>query len=285
LGVTPLHLAALLEDAGKIALMLLDACACPSAFSRTETEDGVTPFHLALQQGHYTVDQVLQELRLLPVIHRVSEHKPLSGWDLLRTQNDAAAAAAAEQEGPGASGTKTSSSSSSSKGGKSTRNSKQLDACLICQSVLPPLLISIMAHCAGCGRRQPCVNPDGTPATTCSGAAAAAGAVAPSAAPTLSGAAAAGGCGGGGAGACQHPGPAAGLPPLPAASGSGKGRGGRGGGKKGAALTASAAAAARVGVAAVLAASDASCTHEHGRVLSVTAMCQTCHANRVLEVV
>jgi hypothetical protein len=42
-----------------------------------------------------------------------------------------------------------------------------------------------------------------------------------------------------------------------------------------------------VGMAAVLAqqASDASCTHEHGRVLSVTAMCQTCHANRVLEVV
>jgi hypothetical protein len=50
----------------------------------------------------------------------------------------------------------------------------------------------------------------------------------------------------------------------------------------------SSAAAAAVAAAAVASlAGDAAgpgCVHATGRVLSVTALCQTCHANRVLEV-
>jgi cytochrome c5 len=45
-----------------------------------------------------------------------------------------------------------------------------------------------------------------------------------------------------------------------------------------------AAAAAAVAAEAAAAAAASGCAHATGKVLSVTALCQTCHANRVLEV-
>lgn len=49
-GITPLHLAALLEDDGVVALLLLDAAEDPGrAFTGAAADDGVTPFQLAFQ--------------------------------------------------------------------------------------------------------------------------------------------------------------------------------------------------------------------------------------------
>ena len=53
-GVTPLHLCALMDDA-RPALLLLDHCGWPAAFTQLRSHDGVTPFHLAFQMGHYQV--------------------------------------------------------------------------------------------------------------------------------------------------------------------------------------------------------------------------------------
>jgi hypothetical protein len=109
-----------------------------------------------------------------------------------------------------------------------------LDACLYCQSTLPPLLLSIKAKCAGCGERQPCVKGEAEQPATPSATAHAAAAWA---------------------------------------------------GVKRASQPAAAAAAAAAAVASLAGEGGGpGCVHATGRVLSVTALCQTCHANRVLEV-
>jgi len=75
-GITPLHLAALLEDDGVVAMMLLDACdGSTAAFTDTRAADGVTPFHLAFQVGHYSLDRVLAGLGLTPVVTSVVEQQ------------------------------------------------------------------------------------------------------------------------------------------------------------------------------------------------------------------
>lgn len=53
-GITPLHLSAMLDDA-RVGLLLLDHCGWPAAFTHLRSDDGVTPFHLAFQMGHYQV--------------------------------------------------------------------------------------------------------------------------------------------------------------------------------------------------------------------------------------
>ncbi|KAI8476194.1 MAG: SBP domain-containing protein, partial [Monoraphidium minutum] len=159
LGVSPLHLAALLDDDAAVLLALLDACgggaaaaaagAAPGcceagarccagdaqrcaccAFTEALTDDGVSPFHLSLQHGHFVVDRVLGALRG-PAITRVTELKlQLAGWELLRAAT--AAGAAAKAAAPGRGG------AASGGGGRQT---SKLDACLYCQSTLPPLLL------------------------------------------------------------------------------------------------------------------------------------------------
>jgi hypothetical protein len=259
-GITPLHLAALLEDDGVVALMLLDACDGPTAaFTDTRAADGVTPFHLAFQVGHYSLDRVLAGLGLTPVVTSVVEQQlQPTGWQLLKL-----AAEEDQQQGGAPAGTSAGSKSANGDfGALKERHTSCLDACLYCQSTLPPLLLSIKAHCAGCGIRQPCVAPGDEPGSPAAAVACehsqhhAAAAAAPTVAGQSSTAAERthGGCV-----------PASAAPDVTS--------------------TAIVAAAAMLPAVLVSAGGDAAgCAHVNGRVLSVTALCQTCHANRVLEV-
>jgi hypothetical protein len=241
--VTPLHLSALLDDDGVIALMLLDVCDVLNAFTETRTLDGVSPFHLAFQMGHWGLDRVLMGLGLAPIVTSVVEQQlQPTGWQLLKE----AAVTADDGCQPGSSAPSGAAAAGSRKPVKE-RHTSCLDACLYCQSTLPPLLLSIKAKCAGCGEKQPCVaggEQSGTPTSAAAAAAAA----------------------------------------KPATKQQQKTIGvKRSVGSRAEKAEAAAAAAAAVAAAAA-AAADAACAHVNGKVLSVTALCQTCHANRVLEV-
>ena len=266
-GVTPLHLAALLEDDGVMALTLLDACEGPDAFSICSTDDGVTPFHMAFQQGHYSLDRVLRGLHLLPNITRVSEEKPLTGWDLLRAAD---AAEDGEEEGAGKQAV-----AAAAAAGREWRMTHQLDACLNCQSMVPPLLISIMAQCVGCGQRQPCVADNQKLQQEQQAVAAAATAAAAAALGRKGRNSSRGRLVAGGDGAGEKKGPV---------------KRARNSSYSAAAVAAAAAAVcgdercSAQGECVCKEGGDRSCAHEKGRVLCVKAMCQTCHANRVLEV-
>ncbi len=133
-GLTPLHLAAMLDDDGVIALRLMDTCG-PQAFTSACSDDGVTPFHLAFQMGHFVVDRVLQLMKDPDNLHVLEQHT-LARHQLLVKQEQE------EAEQPARC---------------ITRESNCLDACLACQSTVPPLLLSIMAHCARCGAQRPCL--------------------------------------------------------------------------------------------------------------------------------
>lgn len=230
-GVTPLHLASLLDDDGVIALMLLDACgaAGTSALTDARADDGVTPFHLAFQMGRYSLDRVLAGLGVTPVVKSIVEQQlQPNGWQMLKIAADAAEAAADADADLGAAAAVAAGKVAGSNAPLKERLTSCLDACLYCQSTLPPLLLSIRAKCAGCGVRQPCVQGDeqSTPSTLA-------------------------------AARLHHQQQA----------------------------QAAAAAAAAAAVTLPVAADGAGCAHVNGRVLSVTALCQACHANRVLEVV
>lgn len=171
-GVTPLHLAALQHDA-RIALALLDYCS-PNSFTQVRTYDGVTPFHLALQMGHYEVDILVEYLtssKISFVLEKLFAEKAKDSEQGCKKQSD-----------------------------------QELDPCEVCQSTLPPLLMSIIGRCDSCGARRSCLNEDKECEDCC-------------------------GC----------------CPPH------------------------------TVSEPAVL-------DHQHHTVYSITAMCQTCHTNRVLEV-
>lgn len=122
-GVSPLHLAALLEDdEASILLALLDE-AGSDAFTSSCAADGVTPFHLAFQMGQFCID------RLLPaIITKIVEHKMPGRPELIRPSLNSTRAM--------------------------SRTTNQLDSCVYCQSPLPPLLLSIMAYCSSCGARK-----------------------------------------------------------------------------------------------------------------------------------
>ncbi|KAF6254109.1 hypothetical protein COO60DRAFT_1703503 [Scenedesmus sp. NREL 46B-D3] len=253
-GISPLHLAALLDDDTSVALMLLDACEGASAFTDAKAADGVTPFQLAFQMGHYSLDRVLAGLGAVgPGLHRVLEQQlQPSGWQLLKMAAEAAddigleaaASAAAACAGGCAAGCAGSSQECRSPAAAAAaamaaplkeRVTSYLDACLYCQSTLPPLLLTIKASCAGCGERQPCVK-----------------------------------------GAVEQPA----TPPVAAPAAAAWARRG----SQPASAAAAAVAAADVASLAGGGAGGPDCVHATGRVLSVTALCQTCHANRVLEV-
>lgn len=72
-GITPLHIASLLDDDGEIALQLMDAYG-PQALTCAMSEDGVSPFHLSFQMGHYGVDKLIQ-VRLFGVL--IPKERPL----------------------------------------------------------------------------------------------------------------------------------------------------------------------------------------------------------------
>lgn len=123
-GISPLHLAALCDDEGPITLALLDCCG-PSAFTTANTVDGVTPFHLALQMGHFCVD------KLLAYVASGSALAPA----LVRGR---------VADNP-------------------SDTSTVVDPCSRCHSTLPPLMLSVIARCNTCGIRKPCTGgADGT---------------------------------------------------------------------------------------------------------------------------
>lgn len=314
LGLTPLHLSALLDDGGAITLALLDelelrqaggssggggaaagmgagdgaaaggedeathsacqvaacaggcaAAACGAAptgcaLTTCSSHDGVTPFHLAFQMGHWSLDRVLAATMASQRVSRVVEQPLPSAWDLLR-------AAAAAYSG-GSSGGAAKGAEGGKKGGSGggARASRDLDACLNCQSTTPPLLLSIKAHCSGCGQRQPCISSGAAPPPAAAGIACKA--------PACGGA---GGCTDACNSGCKS---ALRLPPC-AAGAVGEGavppakRRRASGGKR-------AQAAAMGDWRQSLSAAEL-CAHE-GRVLSVAAVCQACHANRIMEV-
>lgn len=241
-GLTPLHLAAMLEDDGVVLLQLLDACSDGlAAFTATSAADGVTPFQLAFQMGHYSLDRLLDRLggAMPGTTRRVLEQQCApTGWQLLKAAADALPGGDPDCVGDGGAP-----AAVAGRRPLKERLTSCLDACLYCQSTLPPLLLSIKASCAGCGVRQPCVADDAADVQLkgCSSATAVVPGTPPAAAVAGSVLARSTPC---------HPSPSPPSPPSAAAT------------------------AAALG-----------CAHNGlGRVLSVTALCQTCHANRVLEV-
>eukprot|EP00879_Flechtneria_rotunda_P012929 GHRR01013502.1.p1 GENE.GHRR01013502.1~~GHRR01013502.1.p1 ORF type:complete len:215 (+),score=98.47 GHRR01013502.1:723-1367(+) len=213
--------------------MLLDACDGMSSFTDTRAADGVTPFHLAFQVGHYSVDRVLAGLGIAPIVRSVVEQQMQpTGWQLLKKVAEASDTDAATAGGVTCTAGSAAAAYAAETGAPlRERHTSCLDACLYCQSTLPPLLLSIKATCAGCGVRQPCVQGGNEPNSPSAAIAAAAE---------------------------QQ--------------------------QRQQSLDEAAAATAVAAAAAAVAALDAGCSHESGRVLSVTALCQSCHANRVLEV-
>jgi len=130
-GITPLHLAALLGDA-HIVLVLLNCCP-PNAFTRLVAKDGVTPFHLAFQMGHYDVVSLMRALHCMSIT-KVKGSGPTSALALPYLPSTANLAADAPDAQPPA-----------------------IEPCESCHSTVPPLLLSIIASCGDCGQRRPCL--------------------------------------------------------------------------------------------------------------------------------
>jgi|APGre2960657404_1045060.scaffolds.fasta_scaffold25230_2 hypothetical protein len=144
-GITPLHLAALLDDAGAAALALIDAYG-PAAMAGARTADAVTPFHMAFQMGHHTVDRLLRALKSDAAAARLlaCHTTAAGGVDIQRP----AAPSAPPATGRGAA------AAAAAAAGARNRPFCGTDPCEVCQSTLPPLLLTVMAHCASCGKRK-----------------------------------------------------------------------------------------------------------------------------------
>eukprot|EP00798_Chlamydomonas_sp_ICE-L_P013338 gene13338-19177_t len=126
LGITPLHLAALVPDV-KLTLALLNPECCPrhkEALSQLVTDDGVTPFHLALQMGHFDLSNIVKTL----------------AWSQVATSQDGKPALKLES--------------------RSKKHGGEVDPCEVCHSHVPPLLLSIAASCYTCGMDRPCLSED-----------------------------------------------------------------------------------------------------------------------------
>jgi hypothetical protein len=224
----------------------------PCPLTEATTHDGVTPFHLAFQMGHWTLDRVLR--CMVSRVSRVVEQPAGSAWTKLRAAAAEAGMNLLLKEKAARGG-----GAAAARGAGKVRRSKDLDACLNCQSTAPPLLLSIQARCEGCGVRRPCIG-------SAAGADAGEGAAASSSA-----AAAGGGEVGGGAVEVAREG-----------ASSSRRQGRRGGVQAPRPPPVPAPARRAVQAAAGLGAAEP-CVHV-SRVLSVTAMCQSCHANRIMEV-
>lgn len=124
-GITPLHLAAMLDDDGVIALQLMDVYG-PAALTGCASADGVTPFHLSFQMGHYGVDRLIQVLKSEDVARVLARHTTAAGGIDVCVDNR----------------------------GVGGRPYSPLDPCEVCHSTLPPLLLSVIARCLACGKRK-----------------------------------------------------------------------------------------------------------------------------------
>ncbi len=137
-------------------LALLDY-APAGAFTGLQAHDGTTPFHLAFQMGHYTLDTLTTHLadnRLLPSTDlsaalaaavRAAGAKARGARPAMAAPTAASAAVgAAEQEEVIAAG---------------GPHGREADPCGKCQCKLPPLVLSVAAACATCGERVPCLGP------------------------------------------------------------------------------------------------------------------------------
>ncbi len=143
-GLTPLHLASLLEDAS-IALLLLARCP-PSALTRLAADDGTTPFHLAFQMGHFDIPTLVKAL------HRSQQEQVcvVEGGREAMTgkKRPLQAPSAAKRSG------KKAPLQSKARGLKCA----EVGPCELCHSTVPPLLLDVSAACSDCGKARPCVN-------------------------------------------------------------------------------------------------------------------------------
>jgi len=124
-GLTPLHLAALHDDV-RIAVLLLDHCP-PSAYTRLVATDGVTPFHLAFQMGHFNVTSLMNALQC----SLRSSAKPDEDQAVLHAHVKVEPAYDSDPA--------------------------QVDACEHCHSTLPPLMLNVEAACTDCSEPRPCI--------------------------------------------------------------------------------------------------------------------------------
>ncbi len=147
-------------------MLLLDHCGWPGAFTQLTSDDGVTPFHLAFQLGHYALDGLLAALGGLrqgaaaavlaaAAAAECCGAEPCAakggccrGGDPNNMAGDACAMAGCPMPVKGAGA------------GAAAGGPAELDACEQCASTLPPLLLSIAASCADCGRRRMCLGGD-----------------------------------------------------------------------------------------------------------------------------
>ncbi|EFJ50415.1 hypothetical protein VOLCADRAFT_80184 [Volvox carteri f. nagariensis] len=168
-GITPLHLSAMLDDA-RVGLLLLDHCGWPAAFTHLKSDNGVTPFHLAFQMGHYQVDSLMA---ILGGLHQIDQHAGANnavgaGAQPAGRRSRCGANAAAmvmgckaeenEDVKPALRGHGHNNTATAAKNGCCA----ELDPCEMCHCTLPPLLLSIMASCNECGRRRMCMEAECT---------------------------------------------------------------------------------------------------------------------------
>eukprot|EP00798_Chlamydomonas_sp_ICE-L_P013229 gene13229-19070_t len=126
LGITPLHLAALAPNV-KLALALLNPECClkqEEAFSQLVADDGVTPFHLALQMGNFGLSTLVKAL----------------SWSQV----------ASAQEGK----------ATLTPHSRAHKHAGEVDPCQVCHSSVPPLVLSIAASCFTCGMERACLSED-----------------------------------------------------------------------------------------------------------------------------
>jgi hypothetical protein len=140
-GLSALHLAALLGDGGAVLLQLLDGCASPGAFTEAASDDGVTPFHLAAQMGHFAVDKLLLLLR--PQDGARVQERQVPQQQVLLQQLDQLQQALGQQQ------------QEAPEPRYLEQDSVGLDACLSCRSLIPPLLLAIAASCSRCSTQLP----------------------------------------------------------------------------------------------------------------------------------
>ncbi|GMH42007.1 hypothetical protein BSKO_09926 [Bryopsis sp. KO-2023] len=127
MGLTPLHLSALLEDDGHMTVELLRSISS-DVYTTLKTKEGLTPFHLGLQMGHFPVDRVVELLKNSGLLYGKKKPK------LMKASEESKACC------PNA----------LSQFCCSLTEEEKL-ACTRCNSNLPLLLLSIMSKCGMCG--------------------------------------------------------------------------------------------------------------------------------------
>ncbi|KAG2485925.1 hypothetical protein HYH03_015369 [Edaphochlamys debaryana] len=170
-GITPLHLAAMLDDA-RVGLLLLDHCGWPAAFTHLRTDTGVTPFHLGFQMGHYQVDTLMSALGGLHQVVDLNNQQPAPPPPppppARRSRCGAVVGCKPDDDEDVKPDVKTL-GGGGGKGHHGSGSCSEIDPCEQCHCTLPPLLLSIMASCNDCGRRRMCMDAETAVATTRAG--------------------------------------------------------------------------------------------------------------------